>query len=178
MIIDNFRIDVVTHTITLTVGEHGSVTPSGENGIVTVGDGADVSFTITPDAGYQIDALVVDGSPLYCDPAGETYTFNAVTGDHTISVVFGVAVSADLIETGSLSIYPNPNNGMFSINFSNIEGDATCQLIDVRGVVIDTRDINVMDGETMTFNYNLRAGAYFVRVISGDKVYVNQIVVE
>ena len=178
LIIDNFRIDVVTHTITLTVGEHGSVTPSGENGIVTVGDGADVSFTITPDAGYQIDALVVDGSPLYCDPAGETYTFNAVTGDHTISVVFGVAVSADLIETGSLSIYPNPNNGMFSINFSNIEGDATCQLIDVRGVVIDTRDINVMDGETMTFNYNLRAGAYFVRVISGDKVYVNQIVVE
>ena len=167
-----------THTITLTVGEHGTVTPSGENGIVIVNDGADISFTITPDEGYEIGGLFVDDSPLYCDVTGETYTFRSVTTDHTLSVTFIAVVSADEIEAGSMSIYPNPNNGMFSIDFSNIEGDATYQLIDARGVVVETRDINVMNGETMNFNHNLRAGAYFVRIINGDKVYIEQIVVE
>ncbi|MBO7571693.1 MAG: T9SS type A sorting domain-containing protein [Bacteroidales bacterium] len=87
-------------------------------------------------------------------------------------------VSADIIEANSMSGYPNTNNGMFSIDFSNIEGDATYQLINVRGAVVETRDITVMDGETMNFNYNLRAGAYFVRIISADKVYIEQIVIE
>ena len=178
LIIDNFKVEVITHTITLTVGEHGTVTPSGENGVVTVGDSADITFTITPDEGYQIDALIVDGNPLYCDPAGETYTFTAVTSDHTLSVTFVETVSADMIESGSLSVYPNPNNGMFSIDFSNINGDATYQLINVSGAVVETREINVMSGETMNFNHDLRSGAYFVRIINGDKVYVEQIVVE
>ena len=35
-----------------------------------------------------------------------------------------------------------------------------------------------MNGETMNFNHDLRPGAYFVRIINGDKVYVEQIVVE
>ena len=48
----------------------------------------------------------------------------------------------------------------------------------VRGAVVETRNINVMNGATMNFNHNLDAGTYFVRIISGDKVYVEQIVVE
>ena len=83
-------------------------------------------------------------------------------------------VSADIIEANSMSGYPNTNNDMFSIDFSN----TTYQLINVRGAVVETRDITVMDGETMNFNYNLRAGAYFVRIISADKVYIEQIVIE
>jgi hypothetical protein len=67
---------------------------------------------------------------------------------------------------------------MFSINFSNFEGDATYQLIDARGAIIETLDINVANDATMNFNHNLDAGTYFVRIISGDKVYVEQIVVE
>ena len=83
-----------------------------------------------------------------------------------------------MIGNGSMAVYPNPNNGMFSIDFSNIEGDATYQLINSNGSVVETRDINVMNGETMNFNHNINAGTYFVRIISGDKVYVEQIVIE
>ena len=35
-----------------------------------------------------------------------------------------------------------------------------------------------MSGETMNFNHNVNAGTYFVRIISGDIVYVEQIVIE
>ena len=66
---------------------------------------------------------------------------------------------------------------MFSIDLSNIEGEATYQLIDARGAVVETREINA-NGENKMFNHKLNAGTYIVRIIAGDKVYVEQIVVE
>ena len=107
-----------------------------------------------------------------------TYTFEPVMANHTLAITFVFVSSADMIENGSMAVYPNPNNGMFCIDFSNIEGDATYQLIDVRGAIVETRNINVTDGATMNFNHDLKAGTYFVRIINGDKVYVKQIVVD
>ena len=176
-------IPVTTYTITLTVGEHGTVTYNGEEveGEVTVEEGATPAFVITPAENYQIDVLTVGGVTVAVADAnllGFTYIFEAVTANTSLSVTFVEVGSAEMLEAGSMAIYPNPNNGMFSIDFSNIEGDATYQLIDARGAVVETRDINVMSGETMNINHNLRPGAYFVRIINGDKVYVEQIVVE
>jgi hypothetical protein len=89
-----------------------------------------------------------------------------------------LATSVEINNAASMAVYPNPNNGMFSIDFCNIEGEATYQLIDARGAVVETRDINVTNGETKMFNHTLNAGTYFVRIIASDKVYVEQIVVE
>ncbi len=182
-------IPATTYTITLTVGEHGTVIPTDEddneiavvNGVVTVNEDDDLYLVITPEENYQIGELIVDGTPVEVeeeDLAGFTFSILGVSSDMAVSVTFVPASSVDILESGSMAIYPNPNNGMFSIDFSNIEGDATYQLIDARGAVVETRDINVMSGETMNFNHDLRPGAYFVRIINGDKVYVEQIVVE
>ena len=171
-------IPVTTYTITATAGDNGTITPSGA---VSVEEGADQPFEITPNANYEIDVLTVDSNEITLTEdqrEGFTYTFTNVVAGHTINVTFRLATSVEINNAASMAVYPNPNNGMFSIDFSNIEGDATYQLIDARGVVVETRDINVMNGETMNFNHNLRAGAYFVRIINGDKVYVEQIVVE
>ena len=165
---------VVTYTITATAGEHGTITPSGE---VIVNEGANQIFTIAPEEGYHIATLTVDGNNAMDDIIDYAYTFVNVRANHTIEVTFS-SNAIDEYAAASMAIYPNPNNGMFSIDFSNIEGDATYQLIDARGAIIETRDINVANGETMTFNHNLVPGTYFVRIINADKVYVGQIVVE
>ena len=174
---------IPTYTITVEAGEHGTVLYNDAlvSTSITVAEGDTPEFVITPDTGYQIDVLTVGGNTVELTEqqlGGFTYTFEPVRADITLTVTFVESVAVDMIEAGSMSIYPNPNNGMFSIDFSNIEGDATYQLIDARGAVVETRDINVMSGETMNFNHNLRPGAYFVRIINGDKVYVEQIVVE
>lgn len=70
------------HTITVTAGKGGSISPKG---LVTVKDGSDQSFTITPDAGYEIREIKVDGTSI---GAVSSYTFTKVTGDHTIYAVF------------------------------------------------------------------------------------------
>ena len=177
-------IPAQTYTITVNAGENGTVTYNGEEvtAPVVVNEGDTPAFVITPAENYQIDVLSVDETPVELTPEqlleSYTYTFAAVEGDHTLTVTFVPVQSADMLEAGSMSIYPNPNNGMFRIDFSNIEGDATYEIINANGAVVETRDINVMNGETMNFNHDLRPGTYFVRIINGDKVYVEQIVVE
>lgn len=71
-----------THIITATAGEHGSISPSGS---VKVKEGADQTFTITADEGYEIENLKVDGSEV---SAASSYTFNNVTEAHRIEATF------------------------------------------------------------------------------------------
>ncbi|MBO7481023.1 MAG: fibronectin type III domain-containing protein [Bacteroidales bacterium] len=164
-----------TYNIIATAGANGTITP---NGVVTVNEGTNKTFRIAPNEGYRIASVMVDNVEAITDVVDNEYVFYNVTANHTINVTFTDGNAVDEYTTASMSVYPNPNNGMFSIEFANINGDATYQLIDARGALVETRDINVMDGDTMNFNYDLRPGTYFVRIITADKVYVEQIVVE
>ena len=71
-----------TYIITAEAGENGSIEPSGE---IAVKEGSSQTFTITPDRGYEIAEILVDGEPA---DKKSTYTFEEVTGNHTISVSF------------------------------------------------------------------------------------------
>ena len=71
-----------TYTITATAGTGGAIDPSGE---VVVNEGDSQTFTITPDTGYEIGDVVVDGTSV---GAVSSYTFENVTVDHTIDATF------------------------------------------------------------------------------------------
>jgi hypothetical protein len=72
------------YTITATAGANGSINPSGT---VTVSHGDNQDFTITPDTGYHVADVVVDGSSV---GAVTSYTFTNVTADHTIEASFEI----------------------------------------------------------------------------------------
>jgi hypothetical protein len=61
---------------------NGYITPSGQ---VPVLWGGGITFTITPEAGYHIDGVIVDGSPV---GTPSTYPFQNVIANHTISATF------------------------------------------------------------------------------------------
>lgn len=71
-----------TYIITAAAGANGSISPSGS---VEVKEGADQTFTITADEGYEIENLKVDGSEV---SAASSYTFNNVTEAHRIEATF------------------------------------------------------------------------------------------
>ena len=71
-----------TYIITAAAGANGSISPSGS---VEVKEGADQTFTITADEGYEIENLKVDGSDV---SAASSYTFNNVTEAHSIEAIF------------------------------------------------------------------------------------------
>lgn len=74
--------DISEYVITATAGEHGKISPSGD---VYVYDYNDQTFEITPDEGYEIDTLKVDGKAV---DITTSYTFKIVDTNHTIEVTF------------------------------------------------------------------------------------------
>ncbi len=72
------------YTITASAGPGGNINPSGT---ITVNHGEDKTFTITPNTGYHITNVIVDGAPV---GTVTTYTFNDVTANHTIAAYFAI----------------------------------------------------------------------------------------
>ena len=70
------------YTIKATAGTGGSITPSGN---VSVREGRDQTFTITPDKGYSVSNVKIDGKSI---GAVKSYTFENVRRAHTIEVSF------------------------------------------------------------------------------------------
>lgn len=70
------------YTIEATAGAGGSISPSGS---VSVREGRDQTFTITPDKGYAVSNVKIDGKSI---GAVKSYTFENVSRTHTIEVIF------------------------------------------------------------------------------------------
>ena len=69
-------------TIMVTVRGNGSVSPSGW---ANVPIGGDQTFTITPDKGYAVAKVLIDGQSV---GAVTSYTFRGITEGHTMEVIF------------------------------------------------------------------------------------------
>ena len=70
------------YTIKATAGAGGSISPSGS---VSVREGRDQTFTITPDKSYAVSNVKIDGKSI---GAVKSYTFENVSRPHTIEVIF------------------------------------------------------------------------------------------
>ena len=70
------------YTIKAAAGTGGSISPSGN---VSVREGKDQTFTITPDKGYAVSNVKIDGKSI---GAVKSYTFENVRRTHTIEVIF------------------------------------------------------------------------------------------
>ena len=71
-----------THTVTVVAGEGGVANYSGN---ISVSEGGSLALIFTPNEGYEIDTLTVDGTVIN---ATTTYTLNDIIGNHSILVTF------------------------------------------------------------------------------------------
>jgi len=82
----------------------GTITPSGD---IAVNYGADQAFTITPEIGYHIADVKVDGVSV---GAVSTYIFHNVTTDHTIEATFAInTYTLDVTVVGNGSVTKDPD---------------------------------------------------------------------
>ena len=70
------------YTIKASAGANGTISPAGWCSVVENGS---QTFTFTPDKGYTVAKVLVDGKSV---GAVKSYTFKNVTKDHTIEVIF------------------------------------------------------------------------------------------
>lgn len=68
--------------IKATAGSGGDIDPKGDTWLYR---GEDITFTVKPDKGYEVDDVLVDGQSV---GAVKKYTFKNVRANHTIKAVF------------------------------------------------------------------------------------------
>ena len=110
-LVANFQMK--TYTISATAGLNGSINPSGTQ---TVNHGGSQTFTITPNPGYAIDQVLVNGANNAGAVSSGSYTFNNVTSNQTISATF---------KLGTYTLTLNPSTGTVSPTSMSVTYNST-----------------------------------------------------
>lgn len=99
------------YTITASAGVGGVITPAGS---VSVNAGAEQSFTISPESGYVISDVTVDGASV---GAVSSYTFTNVTANHSVAATFAATtytLSVTTSGTGMGTVTTDPSGTAFT----------------------------------------------------------------
>ena len=102
------------HTVTIESSGNGSVSPDG---IVAVDDGADLVITATPEQGYDVEDVVVDGLSA---GNGNPYTLSNITGDHHVVIHFAQREAPPVsMEVGEVTIDHNWKRVAFTNTYTD-----------------------------------------------------------
>ena len=93
-----------TYTITASSGGNGAVTPAG---VTTVNYGSTPSYTITPNPGYHVLDVLVNGTSV---GAVTSYIFPSVTTNKTISATFAANAPVSIFYDGFETVRPSSNS--------------------------------------------------------------------
>jgi Tol biopolymer transport system component len=110
----NFAVAI--YTVNASAGSGGSISPSGS---IAVNHGGSQSFTITPNAGYNIADVLIDGSS---GGAVSSYSFTNVVANHTITVTFAPSSTAPSTSTSTTSTPPSATSNAKKTNWGLIIG--------------------------------------------------------
>lgn len=139
-------------TITAGADANGKIEPSGSVGVAY---NTSKTFTITPNTGYEINSVVVDGTNK---GAVSTYTFDNVTTGHTINVtfkpkVYSINASAETGGTISPTGVSNVNHGS-----SKLYTVSPSTGYDIFDILVD----NVSVGKGPTYNFTNITGPHTI----------------
>src|SRR5206468_9689296 len=153
----SFAVDV--ETIAASASDHGAISPAGP---VSVDCGSNQTFTITPDACYQVADVLVDGASV---GALTSYTFSGVTANHTIAASFSLktySLTASAGPGGSISPAGAVTVNCGSDQAFTIIPDACYEIADVLvdgasvGAVSNYTFSNVAASHTITASFALK----------------------
>ena len=127
-IIASFAID--TFTISSSADNGGTISPTGQ---VSVAGGANQSFNLTADEGYEIKELLVDGVSV---GSQSSYTFYNVATDHNITATFVPTNQSPVADAGPDQVVDeaqlvtlnginsqDPDDGIIRFQWRQIKGD-------------------------------------------------------
>jgi len=78
-----------------------------------------------------------------------------------------------------LSILPNPNNGSFNLNLSNVNSsEYNLNVVDVLGNLVYSESLNITGQTTLNYDLNLANGMYYININDGITTSTQKIIIE
>jgi len=151
-----------SHNITASSGAGGSISP---NGTTSIEEGNSQTYTVSPDSGYRVQTVTVDGSTI---GAVSSYTFSSVSVDHIIQATFELipAVTHNIIATMGAGGSISPS-GTISV----VEGDdqAFTMIPDQGYEVADVRIDGVSIGVVSSYTFSHVTSDHTLGVIFSEQ---------
>lgn len=165
-LVANFAQNV--HTITATAGANGAINPSG---VVSVAQGGSQTFEMTPNSGYEVFEIYVDGNLI---GSMSSFTFNNVVSDHSIFVTFQHVDGVEDNTNHEIVFYPNPTNGVLNVQCAGMD---EIHIYNVYGVLVSKTATN--GNELIQIDLgNVSSGVYLLQAIRNDesvsKVFIKE----
>ena len=121
---------------------------------------------ITPTETGNYKAKVVYETGCSFETAEKTFTVGGITGIEEESAKI-------------FTIYPNPNNGSFKVEFATTTNQkTTLTLVDALGRIIHSQEIAMNEKSLSISLPKISAGVYVVQIISEGKVYTKQLIIQ
>ena len=114
-----------TFSVTLTKEGEGTLAATGADNLNAVLYGTELTIEATPADGYELKALTANGTDIL---AAKKFTVTAAT---EVKATFAKKTAADVVESSSVRLYPNPASTY--VNVKGAKADALVRLYDANG---------------------------------------------
>lgn len=163
----------ITYNVTVNAGTHGTIAP----GTGSFAYGATPTFAITPDPGYSIADVTVDGVSV---GAVSQYTFLPLNGNHTIAATFAAVTFTITATAGNGGTISNAGVSQVAYNGNKTYTITANTGYHVSDVVVDGASVGVVNTYAftdVTADHSIYAefavNEYTVSVVSQPNVTVN-----
>ena len=89
-----------------------------------------------------------------------------------------VLLNALQINAYKISIFPNPNDGKFKINFENTADVRKIEILNSAGAVVFVENYDESIGNSMKIDASLVQGLYILRIVGSDENYISKFVIK
>lgn len=146
---------------------------------------ANSPLSITVPADAVLGSTIMRITTKYTDPNANQFPTSCENGhdaeveDYTVNVL--TSLSVDDFEFEGFALFPNPNNGSFTVNLNTVsQNPLTIEVFDIRGRSIYRKSYSNVSGEFREeVNLNaVQSGMYMVNVTDGERRITKKIIVE
>jgi len=157
-----FSFEEVTYLIQASSSANGTMIPEGQ---LVVSHGDTIAFTFTPNPGFLVKELIINGISI--DPVNN-YTFENVNSDNVIHVEFGLDTGIDLdnLAKTHVGLYPNPAGEFVAISIypdNKPNENIHIELINIEGKLLRSWTQN--ENKFMLETGDIPPGLYLLKII-------------
>lgn len=144
------------YAIESTSGDGGSISPSGVTNVLY---GQSQTYEVTPDEGYQVEAVTVDGSSA--ELINDEYTFSNVVATHTIHVTF-TAIPTPPPATPAIAGCSTNSSTDYSSGFNASDFDLNNMTVDENGAIILSTGADAINPESIVIPFEQEISVSFL----------------